>query len=412
MNRKEILARVLLIALFISTAVIYFERAITAHQRTTIPRMAFATIGSNPETEMIIVWETAVALKGEIRYGTDPNTLIFNKVDLIEQMYHHMFLTGLSPNTTYYYSVYNDGEFYTNGSFKTAPQLFSSDHVARFCFVSDTQPKMGPGWHSRSAQKIAKENYDFVALVGDFVEDGTQNEWWDFFMRASAYLKHTPLVPVRGNHDRPRGDSYFFENYFLQSVDTIKNKNSFDTHYQFFYSFNWSNVHFQILHFPELDIDDQNAPNAINQRDYYQAFTDDHIQWIREDLEKAKDIPFKISMFHCPITGAGFYGPNFVLKENLLPILHEYNVTATFSGHAHHYERGILDNPIHPAKPLNFFVVGTGGGLADIGLRPLKETTVLFGSPIYTEIVATQDTLTFRAKSLDGRVVDQFIINK
>ncbi len=411
MEKKEIVGRILVIVLMISTVGIYIDNKLTAHHKTTLPRMAFATLGSNPDTEMIIVWETATALKGEIRYGTDTNSLVESKTELIDSIYHHMFLTSLSPNTTYYYQIFHGGILYTNGSFRTAPLPMATNHVSRFCFVADTQPKMGPGWHSRSAQKIAQENYDFVALIGDFVEDGLQNEWWDYFMRASAYLSHTPIVPVRGNHDRPRDDKYYFESYFPQTVDAVKDLNPYDTYKQFYYSFNWSNVHFQVLHFPEVDIDDENEPNGVNPRDYNQAFTEDHIQWIRDDLKRAKDYPFKISLFHCPITGAGFYGPNFIMIEQLLPILHEYNVTATFSGHAHHYERGTLHNSIHPSKPLTFFVVGTGGGLADVGLRPVKESDAVFGSPIYTEMVASQNTLTIKAKSLDGRVLDEFVIN-
>ncbi len=411
MEKKEIIGRILLISLLLATSLIYFDTTITAHQKTRLPRMAFATVGINPDTEMIIVWETATASKDEIRYGTNPNLLNESKMDLVELIYHHMFLTGLSPNTTYYYEIFHEGVLYTNGSFKTAPPLMAADHISRFCFVSDTQPKMGPGWHSRSAQKIAKENYDFVALVGDFVEDGTQNEWWDYFTRASVYLAHTPIVPVRGNHDKPRDNTYYFESYFPQTVDSIKDLNQYDTYNQFFYSFNWSNVHVQVLHFPEVDIDDANAPNGVNPRDYHQTFTEDHIQWIRDDLQRAKDIPFKIALFHCPITGAGFYGPNFIMIEQLLPILHEHNVTATFSGHAHHYERGILQNHLHPTKPLTYFVVGTGGGLADVGLRPVKETQVLFGSPLYTEVIASSNNLTIRAKSLDGHVLDELVIS-
>jgi len=116
-------------------------------------------------------------------------------------------------------------------------------------------------------------------------------------------------------------------------------------------------------------------------------------------------------MFHCPITSAGFYGENYVMKEQLLPILHRYNVTATFSGHAHHFERGTLVNRTHyPDNPLTYFVVGTGGGLADVGLRPVPETTICTASPSYTEMAATATTLTFTTYGFDGTVIDTITI--
>ena len=145
-------------------------------------------------------------------------------------------------------------------------------------------------------------------------------------------------------------------------------------------------------------------------RSYYQAFTADQLAWIEQDLQDAQSLPFRITMFHCPITGAGFYGPNFVLVEELLPILHQYNVTVTVHGHAHHFERGLLENPNEGFQDLTFYCVGTGSGLADVGLRPVEETIVCSASPSYTECYATEDQLAFTTYTFDGDVIDYYVI--
>ena len=252
------------------------------------------------------------------------------------------------------------------------------------------------------------------------MEDGYKFEWNYFFKEASKYLDTIPFIPVIGNHDKPRdldGDDieeYYFGKYFPQTEDTQIDpfgNNTYDIYQQFFFSFNWSSVHFQILHFPEVDIDDFDDPGGVNQKDYYRAFTPDHLAWIEQDLNDSQSLPFRVTLFHCPITSAGFYGPNFILEEQLLPILHEYNVTVTAHGHAHHYERGVLENPIYPENPLTYFIVGTGGGLTDVGLRPVPETQVAIASPCYTEGSANATALEFTTYSFEGNVIDSITLN-
>jgi hypothetical protein len=59
---------------------------------------------------------------------------------------------------------------------------------------------------------------------------------------------------------------------------------------------------------------------------------------------------------------------------------------------------------------LSFFVVGCGGGLTDIGLRPVNETNVCSASPCYTEVLATPNSLRFLTSTFEGAIVDDFKI--
>lgn len=411
MNKVAI--KIIFLIIVISPLTLFYSIYLNSYLHQPIPNVAWVSWYDNPQNEVYIGWQTESESMGLVKYGKDPENLIEQKDESEPTCFHIVNLTGLDADSLYFYEIYMQTQLFQKGSFRTAPLGYSP---FSFALTSDTQQKVGPGWHSRIAKQIGTKNYTFVGMVGDFVESGIQAEWNDYFKRAGNYLNSISLVPVRGNHDRPRdlnGDGsseYYFGQYFPQSVDRTIGTNSYDNSQQFYYSFNWSSVHFQILHIPEIDLDDKDGPEGLNLRDYYQAFTSDHLAWIQQDLENAKDMPFRITMFHCPITSAGFYGPNRVLINELLPILHNYNVTATIHGHAHHYERGVLLNSIPENQDLTYFLVGTGGGLADLGLRPVPETRSLAASPCYTECYATENTLTFKTFSPDWVILDEITI--
>ncbi|MEX2680757.1 MAG: purple acid phosphatase family protein [Candidatus Sigynarchaeota archaeon] len=407
--------RALMLALIVSPLVIFYSVYLTDYKTKPVARTAWVSWYDDPQHAVYVGWETPNEVSCTVRYGTDPGNLNLTESELVPATFHSVNLTGLLPNTVYYYRVETPSGIYASGRFRTAPDT----HAPFTCvFTADTQPKFGPGWYEHFANIVCTKNYSFLAMVGDMVEDGTKDEWNYFHAVGSKYYDTVPFVPVRGNHDRPRDldddestpETYYFSRYYPQSVDKVKNQNSYDKYQQFYFSFNWSSVHFQVLHFPEVDLDDE-GDGGLSLRDYYQAFTTDQLAWLAQDLQRAQSMPFRICLFHCPITSAGFYGENYVMKNELLPILHQYNVTATFSGHAHHFERGTLVNrTTYPNNPLTYFIVGTGGGLADVGLRPAPEIATCIASPCYTELAATATTLTFTTYGFDGTVIDAITI--
>lgn len=394
---------------------IFLGIQMNSYQNTPVARAAWVLYKGDPQHEIVLAWETAEFTQAIVHFGLTEDSLSISVPEIFTSQFHNITLKNLLPNTQYFYSIEINGETYAHGQFRTAPSTYES---FRFGMISDFQKKFQLDWFSRTASILQEKDYSFVVCVGDLIEDGTKAEWNDFFSRAAPFLSKFPIVPVRGNHDRPRDLNedgiveQYFNTYFPITEDKEIGKNKYDEYPQFFFSFNWSSVHFQVLNFPEVDIDDfSDNPDGLNIRDYYSCFTPDHLAWLEQDLKNAQALPFRISFFHCPITGAGFYGENFVLIEELLPILQKYNVTATAHGHAHHFERGSIQDSNNPNKNLTFFVVGTGGGLADVGLRPVKETQICASSPCYTEVEATADSMIFYTYSFGGDLIDQYRIN-
>ena len=109
-------------------------------------------------------------------------------------------------------------------------------------------------------------------------------------------------------------------------------------------------------------------------------------------------------LFHCPIIGSAFFGPNELLIDKILPILEDYNVDLVVHGHEHHYERGYFDED---KDGLMYMILGGGGGQLDPGLRPLPETEVIVAMPCYTEVKVTDDTMHIQTFSLQNELIDE-----
>jgi len=260
--------------------------------------------------------------------------------------------------------------------------------------TSDTQqPKITGGHFSRFAKAIENKNYSFAAVVGDLVDNGGDKRNYNDFLRVgSRFMDTIPFVPIIGNHDL-RGESYWFNQYFVNGVNksvSDKFKNG-----QFYWSFNYSCVHFMIYSFPRGSLDD---------------FSQAQMDWIERDLKNSENMKYKIVMFHCPIVGAGFFGRNNNLINKILPILKQNNITAIISGHEHHYERGVFINEIHQGRDIYYFILGGGGGALDVGLRPQPETLRMTVTPCYTEVHVEPSVLSFKTFTYDGALIDSFKI--
>ncbi|MBD3351199.1 MAG: hypothetical protein GF364_06910 [Candidatus Lokiarchaeota archaeon] len=345
----------------------------------------------DPAHQIYIGWETEDESIGTVYLGEDPESLSPEKTESTACKIHHINIEGLNADTLYFYDVRIDDESIGKGQFRTAPTEYTP---FSFAMTSDTQqPKITKGHHYRIAKAIENRNYTFLSIVGDHIDSGDDKQHFNnFFKTASIYADTIPFVPVIGNHDE-RGRMYWFTRYYPNSINKTVIPDF--PNGQFYWSFNWSNVHFTNCHFTH---------------GYSREFTDTQMDWLENDLKSAKDMPFRIVSFHCPIVGSGFYGRNENLLNIMLPLLKQYNVSAVISGHEHHWERGLFLNEIHPDNDITYLILGGGGGAFDPGLRPQPETIIATPTPCYTEVAASSNSLTFRTLTLEGNLIDTFFM--
>ena len=171
-----------------------------------------------PTTNSVkILWqmsEESEPTDAVIFYGTDPANLNqsiqssagWNVPD--EGYMHVVTLTGLQPNTRYYFTVGASAtrRFDKVCSTKTAPEQGTA---FRIFTISDIHGNARNNW-SNMQDFICNLNCDISLMNGDFVSSKGNDRNWNnyFFTPGTQFLSQVPLMSSSGNHET--GDPFTF----------------------------------------------------------------------------------------------------------------------------------------------------------------------------------------------------------
>ena len=260
---------------------------------------------------------------------------------LEESKYHNIELTGLEPDTTYYYQVqtYEMPDYYDVRSFRTFPV----SGPFTFIVIADSQKGHKYSLDQRYyvvAQAIAKEpDVLFILHGGDYYGFDDVEGFAEFFHYSNKMLSNTTIFPCIGNHE------------YHDPVDSNNPPTNAD-HYKWSfdmplnYSFDCAGIRFIVLNTPD--------PNNANHDDPHTspALAESQVPWLKEQLDNHMIGTFTLQ--HHPIWDYGRTGINTDLEswENLF---HAYPISASFAGHTHNYQRFDVDG-------IPYFIVGTAGG--------------------------------------------------
>jgi len=147
-------------------------------------------------------------------------------------------------------------------------------------------------------------------------DDEFEHIWDLYFMQNEPLASSHLYIPGVGNHEK-------FYDYTSYKARFWNNQE------RFYYSFNYGNTHWISL---------------SSEIDYYVG--SDQYNFFEDDLKSVdrSQTPWVIVTFHRPIycTDAGQYdshSPGGALQTTLEPLMREYGVDVTFTGHMHCYER-------------------------------------------------------------------------
>ena len=120
---------------------------------------------------MVIRWRTDVPTTSRVLYGPSPSNLAFSVVDNTLNTEHAMTLTGLSPDTTYFYAVGTASEMLSGGDdshFFVTPPVVGSDKATRIWVLGELgHRQLSRQTGSRHILCIyRKSTHGFVAHVG------------------------------------------------------------------------------------------------------------------------------------------------------------------------------------------------------------------------------------------------------
>lgn len=289
-----------------------------------------------------IVWKTNEMMPSKLSYGISENALTSSVKDETPKKAHELRITGLTPDTKYYYAVGN-GTDIIEGSYRnffvTAPPANTTRKIRIGVF--------GDAGTGDRTQKKGRDTYlqlfktgtsaELALLLGDNAYNtGTDGEYQSKFFNIydDNILKNQTVFPVPGNHEYYSPGVPYFS---IFSLPTAGESGGVPSGTESYYSFNYGNIHFIMLNSMGHD-----GGTLLRDSTSQQAL------WLKKDLEaNAGTHKWIIACLHHPPYTNGTHNSDgetelVGLRQEITPILERYGVDAVLAGHSHVYERSFL----------------------------------------------------------------------
>lgn len=319
------------------------------------PRHIYLTYSGDPSTSIDVnfhtdgiqenarvYWdvESRAGKRRQYEHQVDASSTVFEGLR-VERTVHTANLTGLQPNTTYYFVAGNRKAGYSEErSFRTVP---NDGSPIRFITGGD----MGV---TKAAIRLMEEaakldplfgviGGDIAYANGEFYAYRTWDAWlrnWENNMIAPDG-RMIPVVAAIGNHETndiespdPATMAPFFYAYFGQQA---------------------GRTYFDMKFGPNLAILALDSGHVVAHAD--------QTDWLAQTLEKHKDVPYRYTVYHVPLypSHRDFEGGYSVLgRTHWAPIFDQYKLTGSFENHDHVLKRThpIRANKVDPAGTVYF----------------------------------------------------------
>ena len=379
-----------------------------------------------------VSWRTDENYVGEVRYDNEshggvPGAYSYNKngtggvtTDNLAGYFHHVELTGLEPDTIYYFICGRENNWSDERSFRTAP-----DNRKNFKFAAGGDSRADgryefadwPEARDNVSDLMAHYNPSFALFIGDFLWRGDdpgkdnydENDTWDNWLGATDIYWNTtdnrmiPLIPVIGNHElyppypQPtEGDYYPDHGYNYYTVFNLPGNERW-------YALDWG---------PDLRIIVLDSEVL----DEGSVTWQEQLEWLESELENSENYLLKVAAFHRPIVSSGSWW--YSRLENWGYLFTKYGVDVVFQGHIHYYDRSYpidSDPPpgeIAPPGEGVIYVVSGGWGAPLSYGGPQPYTAYGPESEYHFTLVDVFKNGTLHSQAIDqyGTVFDEFSI--
>jgi len=286
-------------------------------------------------TRIIVRWRTDVATNSRVSYGTSPGSLSSHRDDPASTTEHEVAVTGLAPNTKYYYSVGTTATVLAGDAsyfFRSGPTV-GPPHPLRIWATGD----FGTGGANAVAVRDAYESFTGNAytnlwlMLGDNAySNGTDSEYQTkVFDVYPTRLRQTVVWPTLGNHDAQSTPPPYYQIFTLPANGEVGGLPSGTEHY---YSFDDANIHFVCLN----SMTEDRSPSGAM------------LTWLDADLASTTQ-DWIVAFWHHPPYSRGTHTSDTEsaleeMRQNALPILEARGVDLVLAGHSHDYERSYLLN--------------------------------------------------------------------
>lgn len=337
------------------------------------------TWDDDPTSTMTISWLTENSNSTVVRYGETPGNLDQTYAVSTQVNMHHAQLTGLSPDTTYYYKIPEEFEqdHYSNlFNFTTTPTS-ASPRAFKCAVYGDVQPT-NQEYVDRNqlvADGLIKGDFDFILQTGDLADSGNDlNDWHMLFESFARVGATTPIQAAIGNHDwdGSSGSSNWAEAFPYDFPQPKVGRH---------YSFDYLDAHFIM----------------IDNFEHIYSMSSPQLNWIETDIQNARsENPdcWVFCFFHLSMMTTATSGHYYNVQRQLIPIFDKNDVDAVFYGHDHHYEHynytygvtnpGRIFEPDHDwdHNEIQYFCTGGGGANLEVSYGVLENK--MYGTDEFT----------------------------
>ena len=251
---------------------------------------------------------TAASFSGSVSAAS--NGYLSNKVTV----------TGLVPQTKYFYRVGNGSSFSSTYSFTTRN---SSSYNA--IFISDAQIGASgnisndtAAWKNTLSTALGNfGNASFILSAGDQVDYYSESEYDGFF--AYPLLRDIPVVPTVGNHENISSSPLNSYHYYEPNESTAYGLTPAGGDYWFRYGYTL----YIVLNTNNLNVKEHDA-------------------FMGQALAANADAGFTVLMFHQSIYSSAAHSTDssiVTLRNSLYPVIDKYKINLVLSGHDHCYTR-------------------------------------------------------------------------
>ncbi len=309
----------------------------TSAWAATVTRGPYLMMGT-PDS-MVIRWRTDTATNSRVQFGTVQGNLSSVLDDATSTTEHEVRLTGLSPETRYYYSVGSSSGVLSGNNattfFQTSP-LAGTARPTRIWVIGDagTGATVQTSVYNAYLNATGSKYTNLWLMLGDNAySSGTDAEYTSkMFNNYGTIFKQSPLWPTIGNHDAVSADSATQTGPYYDQFTMPKNAEAggVASGTEAYYSFNYGNIHFIVL-------DSQETSRAT---------TGAMMTWLKADLQ-ADNSDWVVAYWHHPPYTKGSHDSDtetahIEMRQNFLPVLEAHGVDLVLGGHSHSYERSYL----------------------------------------------------------------------